>query len=313
MDVGRNIQSVLHPAGPHAEAVATLSWVLIWGAAAVLFIVLAIAAIAVWAPKRWRAWTVNTRFIVGGGVVFPVVVLSALLVYTLVLARGIVGPADPSALRIEVIGEQWWWRVRYLDAGGNLDFVSANELRIPAGAPVELTLKSDDVIHSFWVPNLAGKIDMIPGRTTRLAVQAQRPGVFRGQCAEYCGGPHAKMAFYVIAEAPQAFAAWRERQRGIAKDAVTDAARKGRALFLSHCSTCHTVRGTEAAGTLGPDLTHLAGRMSLAAGILPNDTVMLARWIDSSQQLKPGNLMPSMDVFSADELSALVAYLGSLE
>ena len=312
MDLHDGIQSALHPHGPHAEAVNTLSWLLFYGAAAILVLVIVLAAYAIFAPPERRAWASSLRFVIGGGIVFPVVLLSALLVYTFSIGRSIATP-PPAALRIEVIGEQWWWRVSYLDERGSVDFVTANEIRIPAGQSVEVALRSTNVLHSFWVPNLAGKLDMIPGRVNRLRLEADSPGVFRGQCAEYCGGPHAKMAFYVVAEAPEAFARWRDGQRRPA--AATDDARlrAGRELFLAHCAACHTVRGTPAGGTLGPDLTHVGSRRSIAAGILPNNAGTLASWISASQQLKPGNLMPSMSVFSGDELRAVAAYLESLK
>lgn len=311
MDLHDAIQSALHPHGPHAEAVSTLSWLLFYCAAAILVLVIVLAAYAIWAPPERRAWASSLRFVIGGGIVFPIVVLSALLVYTFSIGRSIATPG-PAALRIEVIGEQWWWRVTYLDDRGSVDFVTANEIRIPAGQSVEVALRSTNVLHSFWVPNLAGKLDMIPGRVNRLRLEADRPGVFRGQCAEYCGGPHAKMAFYVVAEAPDEFARWRDGQRRPA--AATDDARlrEGRELFLTHCAACHTVRGTPAEGTLGPDLTHVGSRRSIAAGLLPNNAGTLASWISGSQQLKPGNLMPSMSVFSGDELRAVAAYLESL-
>jgi cytochrome c oxidase subunit 2 len=191
--------------------------------------------------------------------------------------------------------------------------VTANEIRIPAGGIAELTLESADVLHSFSVPNLAGKLDMIPGRVNRLRLQAHTPGTFRGQCAEYCGGPHAKMAFYVIAETPEAFERWRAGQRANAAEPKDALSVQGKALFLSHCVACHTVRGTDGRGTLGPDLTHVGSRHSLAAGILPNNRGTLAGWISASQNLKPGNLMPSMNLFSGTELISLAAYLESLK
>ena len=306
------IQSALHPHGPHADAIATLAWVLIGAAAVILLVVLLLAAYALWGPPGRRAWAANPRFIVAGGIVFPAVTLSALLVYTFVVERSLIARAQPPAARITVIGYQWWWRVHYLDAQGAVDFVTANEIRIPAGQPVELTLESADVIHSFGVPNLAGKLDMIPGRTTRMTLEAHRPGTFRGQCVEYCGGPHAKMAFYVIAEEPEAFERWRASQRSPARAPVDAPTERGHALFMGHCTACHAVRGTTAAGLLGPDLTHLASRASLAAGILPMNRAALAGWVSGSQAIKPGNLMPSMNIFSGEDLQALAAYLESL-
>jgi cytochrome c oxidase subunit II len=230
------------------------------------------------------------------------VVLSGLLAYILTATPG---AAEDKPLKIEVVGEQWWWRVRYLDDAGKADFVTANELRIPVGRTVELSLASADVIHSFWVPSLAGKVDMLPGRTNRLRLAAERAGVFRGQCAEYCGGPHALMALHVVAETAEGFELWRQAQRRPAAS--------HNALFNARCAVCHTVRGTPAAGTHGPDLTHVGSRMFIGAGLLPTNAGALAGWIASSQHLKPGNLMPEFKDLRAEELRALGAYLESLK
>jgi cytochrome c oxidase subunit 2 len=295
------MQSVLNPQGPDAAIIAEISWVLFGGGAVIFTAVMALAAYAVLGRIRRVS---EKLLIVGGGIVFPLVTLSALLVYSLVRAAAL-HPADPAPLRIEVVGEQWWWRVHYLDADGRRDFATANEIRVPVGRAVEFELKSADVIHSFWVPVLAGKLDMIPGRTTRLRVRADRAGEFRGQCAEYCGGPHALMALYVVAEEPEQFQRWVADQR---KPSTGN-----NPLFTSHCGACHTVRGTDAAGTRGPDLTHVGGRLFIGAGLLPNSAGALAGWIASSQHLKPGNLMPSFEAFSGEELRGLAAYLESLK
>jgi cytochrome c oxidase subunit 2 len=306
------IQSALHAQSPQAEAIANLTWVLIASAAVITVLVLALLAYALWGPAERRTWLATRKLVVGGGIVFPFLVLTALLIYSFSLETAITGHAASPRLRIAVTGYQWWWRVHYLDPTGALDFVTANEIRIPAGQSVEVLLESADVIHSFSVPNLAGKLDMIPGRTNRLMLQASAPGVFRGQCLEYCGGPHAQMAFYVVAETPEAFELWRAAQRQPAPPAADELTRHGEALFASHCVACHTVRGTNAEGTLGPDLTHVGSRLSIAAGILPNNRGTLASWISASQNVKPGNLMPSMNMFSGAELQALAAYLESL-
>jgi cytochrome c oxidase subunit 2 len=294
------IQSALAPGGPEAELLAEMGWMLFIGAALIFVFVMALVAWSMRGPRRIR----EVALIVGGGIVFPTVTLSILLVYTLVRGGEVQMPAQP-AVRIEVTGEQWWWRVRYLDAEGRLDFETANEVRIPAGKPVLLELKSGDVIHSFWVPALAGKLDMIPGRTNRLRLLAARPGEYRGQCAEYCGGPHALMAFFVVVQQEAAFEQWRRLQR-------TGAEREN-AHFLRHCGGCHTVRGTPASGTRGPDLTHVASRKTLGAALLPMNRGAVAAWITSSQHLKPGNLMPSFPHFHGDELRELAAYVESLE
>jgi cytochrome c oxidase subunit 2 len=307
------IQSALNAQGPGAVVIAEMFWVMASGAAIIFAAVIALAAYALLAPRRTARRLSATALIVGGGIVVPVLTLSALLVYSLVRA----GSLDPTAgrplMRIEVIGEQWWWRVHYLDARGRPDFATANEIRIPVGEPIQLELQSADVIHSFWVPALAGKLDMIPGRTNRLRLQADRAGRYRGQCAEYCGGPHALMALVVIAESAEAFYRWLETQRRPAAPPAEALRQHGRDLFLAHCAVCHAVRGTAARGTRGPDLTHIGGRESIAAGLLPNNAATLAGWIASSQHLKPGNLMPAFTMLSGAELRAVAAYLSGLE
>jgi cytochrome c oxidase subunit 2 len=294
------LQSALHPAGPDAALIAEITWVLLIGGGAIFALVMALAA---WAVLKPPAWLARGGVIVAGGIAFPAVVLFALLVYSLLRANAL--SAGEPALRVEVTGHQWWWRIAYLSADGAVDFVTANELRIPVGQPVEIRLRSADVLHSFWVPSLAGKLDLVPGKDNRLMLSASRAGTFRGQCAEYCGGPHAQMAFFVVSLQETEFEAWRALQR--------QPAAASNALFNARCAACHTVRGTSATGTLGPDLTHVGGRVSLGAGILPNNRGALAGWIASSQHIKPGNLMPSFRELSGEELTALAAYLESLD
>jgi cytochrome c oxidase subunit 2 len=235
--------------------------------------------------------------------------LSALLGYGFTAMSANAPASSEKAMRIAVIGEQWWWRVIYQTRDGRR-VESANELRIPVGQPVILELTSADVIHSLWIPTLAGKLDMIPGRTTRLRVIASKPGVSRGQCAEYCGGAHALMSFHVIATDATEFEAWLGREAAGAQAAD----RKGEQLFQgSGCGACHAIRGTEAKGTIGPDLTHVGSRLSLAAAALPNDAASLARWIRDNQHIKPDNRMPPYRIFGEQELAALSAYLASLK
>jgi cytochrome c oxidase subunit 2 len=313
MNLLDGVQSALNPQGPHAALAAEIAAVLFVGGALVFLGVMAVAAIAVFAPRDQAARLRESWLIVGGGILFPLVVLSLLLAYSLVRAAALSPAGGEGALRIEVTGEQWWWRVRYLDGAGRPDFATANEVRIPVGRPVELALSSGDVIHSFWVPALAGKLDMIPGRTTRLQIRAERPGEYRGQCAEYCGGPHAFMAFYVVAEEPERFHAWAAKQREPAAPATLGPHARGAELFAAHCAACHAVRGTPATGERGPDLTHVGSRHTLAAGLLPNNPGTLAAWIASSQSIKPGNLMPSFGAYSGEDLRALAGYLDSLD
>jgi cytochrome c oxidase subunit 2 len=294
-----SMQSTLTPRGPVAAEIAELSWVLFAGGASILLLVVLATVLA----AQRRAWLSGEGFVLAAGVAFPVVVLSALLFYVYLIGERLHAEPAPE-VRIEVTGEQWWWRVRYLDAAGKPQFETANEIRIPAQKPVELTLRSADVIHSFWVPALAGKIDMIPGRVNRLVVTATEQGIHRGQCAEFCGGPHALMALHVVAQGGDEFRAWREQQ---ARPAVSP-----HALFDARCAACHSVRGTKAVGTRGPDLTHVAARAFIAAGTLPNTPGNMAAWLADSQHAKPGNLMPSMRLTAA-ELQSLSAYMASLK
>ena len=305
------IQSALNAQGPHAQTVLELTWVLFIGGALVFALVIGMAAIAVFARRERTTRLRSVHFIVGGGIVFPTITLGALLIYGLMRADALqgMGPGAETPLRIEVIGEQWWWRLHYFDAQGRLDFVSANEIHIPAGRAVEFQLKSADVIHSFWVPTLAGKLDLIPGRTNRLRIVAPKPGVYRGQCAEYCGGPHAFMAFHVVAREPEDFARWAARQRESLEPPTDAMAARGAELFTLRCAACHTVRGTSARGNLGPDLTHVAMRSTLAAGVLPNNHGTMAAWISASQRIKPENLMPSFHEFTGVELRGLASFL----
>ena len=250
----------------------------------------------------------GVAMIVGGGIVLPVVVLTGLLFLILTTAMNVRGGGEGDPLRIEVAGYQWWWSVRYPEQGA----VTANEIHIPVGRPIELALTSVDVIHSFWVPELQGKVDMIPGQTNVLHLEASEPGVYRGQCAEFCGIQHANMAFHVIAEEPTAFETWAQTQ---AEDRVPPEglAQDGEGVFLSKsCRTCHTVRGTPATGETGPDLTHVMSRRWLAAGTIENSREHMARWIAAPQQIKHGNYMPSV-ALTDDEMAALLAYLYSLE
>jgi cytochrome c oxidase subunit 2 len=304
------IQSALNPQGPEAALIAEISWVLFAGACVIFVGVMALAAYAFFAGRQRTARLSERTLILGGGIAFPLVTLLALLVYSLARAASLNPAGEAPAMVIEVVGEQWWWRVHYLDGNGHRDFATANEIRVPVGKTVELQLKSADVIHSFWVPVLAGKLDMLPGKTNRLRVRAARPGEFRGQCAEYCGGPHALMALFVVAEAPDRFEQWAQGQR---RPAVPAQNPPGEKLFVAQCATCHTVRGTAAAGVIGPDLTHVGSRLTIGAGLLPNNAGSLAGWIASSQHLKPGNLMPSFDRFTGEELRAVASYLESLK
>jgi cytochrome c oxidase subunit 2 len=307
------IQSALDPKGIDAAQILDLTRVMAIGGGIIFIVVMVLVLLALFGPPRMRANLSKRGWIIGGGIVFPVVVLTGLLVYSLMATNRMVQTEQPAAARIEVTGELWWWRVRYLDSRGHTIFETANEIRIPTGQPVDLVLKSTNVIHSFWVPNLAGKIDMLPGHTNKQRIQATHSGVFRGQCAEFCGAQHAKMAFYVVAQAPQEYKQWFAAQLQPPAEPQDAMLRQGKRLFLDNrCGLCHAIRGTEAKGALGPDLSDVGDRHSLGAGILPNNRGAIAGWITDSQQLKPGNKMPAFNQFSGEELRALSAYLESL-
>ncbi|MBP2295010.1 cytochrome c oxidase subunit II [Azospirillum rugosum] len=302
-------QSALSAGGSNAAAILDLSMVLFIGAGVIFLAVMALAGYAVFArPDRFpgaRAW------VIGGGILFPVVTLTALQVYEFTVARRLAAQGSADMLRVEVTGRMWWWDVRYRD--GPAPLRTANEIVIPAGRPVEFVVEAADVIHSFWVPSLAGKIDMIPGHTNRLVLVGETPGVYRGQCAEYCGAQHALMAFDVIVEPPDRFEAWLAAQRQPAPEPADATLAAGRDSFLKlGCGACHTVRGTAAAGLLGPDLTHVGGRRRLAAGTMPNDTDAFAAWIAGAQHVKPENRMPSFPILDGADLRAVAAWLESL-
>lgn len=308
------VQSAWSPEGPSARAMVTLGNVMFVGAGLILALVIGLTAVAILAPPERRRWLAGQRAVFWLGVVFPVVTLTSLLVYGLNVAGILVNTSQKPSLTIAVSGERWWWRVNYLDETGGADFSTANEIHIPVGQEVEFRLASPDVIHSFWVPKLGGKLDMIPGRINSFRLQADKAGVYRGQCAEYCGQQHALMAFDVIALDAEAFETWSEAQRRAAAEPDTAFLRQGRDLFIAKgCGVCHVVRGTTAAGLLGPDLTHVGSRRMIAAGTLVNNTGTLAGWISSSQHLKPGNLMPSFSSLDGVELRAIAAYLDSLK
>lgn len=307
------VQSALDPAGADARHVYLLTVILFIGGAVIFVVVMTLLLYAIIAPPGQRAWLGGRRAIVYGGLVFPIVTLSALLPYGLVVMRNADARA-PDPLRIEVVGEQYWWRVRYPDDSGLPAFTTANEIQVPVGRPVAVSVTSADVIHSFWIPNFGGKIDMIPGRINTLHFTADRPGVYRGACAEFCGAQHARMAFDVVALEPAAFERWRGVQARPGRAPATPLLQNGQALFMrGGCGTCHAVRGTEAAGQLGPDLTHVGSRRSIGAGQFPNNVGTLGGWISNSQHLKPGIRMPSYGMLAGEDLRAVAGYMDSLE
>lgn len=279
---------------------AAFVWTIVFGAAIV-------AALGLW--KNPSSRTVN-MVIIGGGIAFPTIGLACLLVFGLTLLPD--WRHDPDRLQIRVRGEQWWWRVEYR-MPGQPPVVSANEIHLPAGEPVEVVLTSADVIHSFWIPAIGGKMDMIPGRTTRLLLEATRPGVYRGVCAEYCGTAHAQMAFAAMVHEPEAFAAWLDSEGQPHRQLSADGER-GAALFRSAgCGSCHRVSGLSERGSVGPDLTHIGSRRTIAAGILPNDIETLEDWIARPGRMKPGAQMPSFAMLPQEEITTIAQFLSELK
>lgn len=301
-------QSALDPAGRGAEQISALFWWMAGGALVIWLAVVALTLYALHSPQP-HSERKATLLIVGGGFVVPTAILTVLLVFALAVLPDLMASTS-GALRVRVSGEQWWWRVQYLLPDGRAVEL-ANEVRLPVGASVELLLESPDVIHSFWIPSLGGKVDMIPGRVTRLALRPTRTGVYRGVCAEYCGTSHALMAFDVVVMEQREFLSWISHQRGPA-EALS--ASHGGGLFLANgCGACHTVRGTPASGVIGPDLTHVGSRHSIGAGMLPNETHAFSRWIARSDAVKPGVRMPHFEMLPAKDVRAIAEYMEALQ
>jgi cytochrome c oxidase subunit II len=306
------MQSTLIPAGREAALIAGL---FMWMAIGGLLIWAAVMLIAWYAPRAAEGENprIQTALILGGGVVFPVIVLLVLMTAGLRELPEILAPAQDKSLALEITGSQWWWRVKYLRPGRE-PIELANEIRLPVGRRIDATLKSLDVNHSFWVPSIAGKLDMIPGRVNRLSLEPTRVGTYRGACAEFCGTSHARMNLIAVVMEPAAFNDWIEAQSRPAGAPSDPIAQRGQAAFREHgCSTCHTIRGTDALGVDGPDLTHVGGRETLAAGLLPTGPEEFRRWISSTELLKPGARMPAFSKLPDETLHSLAAYLAQLQ
>lgn len=307
--------------GPAARGLAQLGWI-----ALLLFCA---ATVVVWLLLAWIAMRRRGDFashapvdeaaggqswILIGGFAIPAAILALLFVLMLSSLKTFpmhhAGDREPD---IRVIGRQWWFDAEYRFARDDLGFHASGELHIPTGTAVDITLQTRDVIHSFWVPKLHGKVDLVPGLVNHLRISADRPGIYDGQCSEFCGVQHAHMKLRVVAESPDAYRQWVAAQRLPAHVPVSADARQGEAVFMAApCAACHTVRGTDARGQVGPDLTHFASRSRFAGASLPNDTAELAAWITHAQSLKPGAQMPDMNMFSGEQLRQLTAYLQSL-
>jgi cytochrome c oxidase subunit 2 len=304
------LQSVLHPAGADAGIIGQFAWVLFGAGAAIFVAVMALLALSLRRharPLRPGLW------IAGAGIAFPVALLTILLGWSTWRSSQLAPQVSGSAMTISVTARMWWWEIHYRDPAGGREIATANEIRIPVGRTVYLGLNAADVIHSLWVPALAGKRDMIPGRVTGLTLRADKPGVYRGQCAEYCGAQHAHMALHVVALAPAEFDAWLARQAQAAATPLEALPVRGRAVFLEQrCQSCHTIRGVAEGAHLGPDLTHVGSRLEIGAGLLRNHRGALAGWIADPQALKPGVFMPAATGIDGESLRALAAYLEQL-
>lgn len=314
------IPSIFAPVGPDAARVATWGWILFSVAAVVFVVVVALILFALLRrglgrraddhqqlpPERERRWF---TFVLIAGAVLPAIIVSTVMGVNVYSERVVAHEAKRPSLTIQVIGHQWWWEVYYPGRG----FATANEIHVPVGQPVELKLTSADVIHSFWAPQLSPKYDLIPGQTNTLTFTADKAGVYRGQCAEFCGLQHAHMAFVVVAQTQADFDSWAATQTQPAPPpAAKSAALEGQQIFQgSACVYCHAVRGTDASSRLGPDLTHVASRLTLGAGALHNNYGSLAGWVVNAQAIKPGNKMPPM-YLSSGELHTLMTYLETL-
>lgn len=308
--------------GKSADPVTSLNWGLL--AISVLVLVIISALLLAGMLKKRGAAPLDANGMppvqrdVGGaswitvGTALTAVTLFGVTIWVLLVLSAVAAPAGKAALTIEVAGRQWWWEVRYQGSDPTKTLVTANEIHIPVGEPVHVRLVGGDVIHSFWVPKLGGKTDMIPGQVNYTWLQADKPGVYRGQCGEFCGAQHAHMALYVVAQPRAEFDAWMRAQLANAPAPAGGLALQGRQVFMQRCSVCHAVRGTEAGGNLGPDLSHLMSRATIAAGTLPNNLGNLEGWIANAQGIKPGSRMPPQPL-SPEELHAVSAYLQTLE
>jgi cytochrome c oxidase subunit 2 len=299
--------SMLDPQGSEARHLEGVWWLMFGLAAAVYAVVAGLILFAIVRNRRGDAPSSRLNdhaFVVIGGLVVPVAILMLLAAVTVRTTTEVRQP-ERGALRVLVRAHDWWWEVRY----PGTDIVTANEIHVPVGRQVAVTIRTADVIHSFWVPQLAGKLDAIPGQDNVLRFTAERAGVYRGECAEFCGIQHANMNFLVIAEEASRFGQWQQTETQGAGLPTNDDTELGRLVFEREaCAGCHTIRGTSAVGTLGPDLTHMGSRRTIGAATVPNTTANLAGWIADAQSIKPGNKMPPINL-EPDDLLALVRYL----
>jgi cytochrome c oxidase subunit 2 len=314
-------QSILHPGGPAARNLSQIGWVVFILFSVVSFIVILLLVYAIarrhGSLAQHEPWNAGggQSWVLIGGLIIPLVILFGVYVFSLERTSQFpIRDGKQPHPQILVIGHQWWWEVHYIGGAPDTQFVTANEIHIPVGQPVDVELLSADVIHSFWVPALHGKMDLIPGQTNFIRIEASHPGDFKGQCAVFCGEEHADMRLLVIAQPPDEYRAWFNNQLQPAAAPQGQEAVHGEQVFDdAACALCHTIRGTAAEGKVAPDLTHLASRQLIAADTYKNDTADLEAWITHAQSLKPGCLMPDLTVFNGTDLRALTAYLRQLK
>ena len=306
-------QSALAPAGREAHQIAQLFWWMLGVGTVIWLVMMGLAFYALVLRREPHSERQTRLFVIVGGAVVPTVILTILLCFGLSMLPKLVAPAPAGSLVVRVQAAQWWWRVQYQAAGGE-SLELANEFCIPVDEAVEFRLESEDVIHSFWIPSLGGKVDMIPGRTTRLVLHPTRTGIYRGACAEYCGSSHALMNFYVRVVTRAEFDDWLKQQARDAAIPTEPDSLSGREIFLSSgCGACHALRGTSARGAVGPDLTHFGSRHSLGAGLLENNAQSIVRWLKLTEHLKPDVEMPAFHFLGEERLRDLAAYLEQLK
>jgi cytochrome c oxidase subunit 2 len=322
LDPGKH--SALHPAASQGRDIEWLYWMIFWICLAVFVLMIAAltsASVRTYAGTQTEplplvedeAGDRRASWVVGSVIGVTTLTLFVVLVLSVITGKKVQGVESNNGLTIKVKAHQWWWEVIYPNSQADQTITTANEIHVPISERVAIVTSSQDVIHSFWAPNVTGKRDLIPGYSSAFSFQIDTPGVYHGQCAEFCGLQHAHMGFAIIAEPPDQFQAWQQQQLASAKDPTDEATTRGRQVFLTHsCVMCHTISGTDAGSRVGPDLTHVGSRHMIAAETLPNIPGALGGWILDPQQLKPGTQMPA-NALSGDELQALISYLQSLQ
>jgi cytochrome c oxidase subunit 2 len=311
------MHSALQALGVHAQHIDLMWRTMLWVCGFMYLLVIAFLLHAIWRRRHESpSEPANDRrmsMALSGWIALMILGLFGLALTSFLTDRALVHAAADPQVTLKITGYQWWWKVEYTDPDPSRRVRTANEIHLPVGAQVHVELASNDVIHSFWVPNLHGKRDLIPGRPAQIRLQPLQVGRYRGQCAEFCGLQHANMALEVVVEPQQDYSAWYERQLATPPAASEPHAARGQEVFAaSACNVCHTIAGTDAAATVGPDLSHVASRRMLAAGTLPNDPEHLRQWLENPQRVKPGNRMPIVSL-APEDLDALVAYLGTLQ